>query len=215
MDEPLAARVSRYIRLLITEGRLKPGDRIRQEEVAHRVGTSRIPVREALRQLENEGLVNLIPHSGARVAVLDYQAFSEIYRMREAIEPMVIAESITNLDDEQIERLRELMNIVDEAGEGDEPVRWLQADRQFHLCSMSAAPMPEVLDRVEGFWNQTQQYRRAFFEKVKVELEIVSAEHRLLMRAIEQRDAVNAENLQRLHIRRTRMTLSPHMELFN
>lgn len=128
---------------------------------------------------------------------------------------MVIAESITKLDDQQIERLRGLLQIVEEAGESNEPVRWLQADRQFHLCSMSAAPMPEVLDRVEGFWNQTQQYRRAFFEKVKVELEIVSAEHRLLMRAIEQRDAVNAESLQRLHIRRTRMTLSPHMELFN
>lgn len=207
------AQVSRYIRDSITEGRLRPGDRIRQEAIAHRVGTSRIPVREALRQLENEGLVNLIPHSGARVAVLDYQAFWEIYRMREAIEPMVIAESVAHLDDDQIERLHELMLTVDASG--DDPVRWLQADRLFHLSSMEAAPMPEVLDRVRGFWNQTQQYRRAYFEQVHVELEIVSAEHRLLMRAIEQRDGENAENLQRLHIRRTRMTLSPHMELFN
>src|SRR5262245_28348425 len=81
--EPRAASVARSVREAILSGRLKPGARIRQEDLAQQHGTSRIPVREALRQLETDGLVTLVPHSGARVAVMDFAGFSELYRIRE------------------------------------------------------------------------------------------------------------------------------------
>src|SRR5215216_991413 len=84
--EPLAEAVARQIRAAIIDGRLEPGTRVRQEEIARRLGTSRIPVREALRQLEMEGLVTLVPHVGARVALLDFGEYTELYRMREAVE---------------------------------------------------------------------------------------------------------------------------------
>jgi DNA-binding GntR family transcriptional regulator len=211
--EPLAAVVSRNIREGILDGRLKPGQRIRQEEIARRLGTSRIPVREALRQLETEGLVSLVPHSGARVAVMDYDGFTELYRLREAVEPMAIAESASRLSDEQLAHLAELVDIVEQAA--DDPLRWLQADRQFHLESYAAAPLPRVLSMIEGFWNQTQQYRRAYLYTVHTRLAIVNAEHHLILEALERREPRDAAELQRLHIRRTRTTLSPHSELFH
>lgn len=211
--EPLASVVSRNIREAILDGRLKPGDRIRQEDIARRLGTSRIPVREALRQLENEGLVSLVPHSGARVAVMDYEGFSELYRLREVVEPMAISESASRLTDAQLEHLRELMSIVEQTP--DDPLQWLRADRQFHLESYSAAPLPKVLSMIEGFWNQTQQYRRAYLYTVQSHMEIVNAEHRLILEALQRRDPQDAANLQRLHIRRTRTTLTPHSELFH
>lgn len=211
--ERLADVVGRNIREAIVTGQLKPGDRIRQEEIAQRLGTSRIPVREALRQLETEGLVSLVPHSGARVAVMDYEGFNELYRLREVVEPMAIAESAAQLTDAQLEHLRELAAVVEQTG-GD-PIGWLQADRQFHLASYAAAPLPRVLDKIEGFWNRSQQYRRAYFSIARSNLEIVSAEHRLILNALERRDPEDAATLQRLHIRRTRMTLAPHMELFD
>ena len=211
--EPLADVVSRSVRDAILDGRLKPGERIRQEEIARRLGTSRIPVREALRQLENEGLVSLVPHSGARVAVMDYERFVELYRLREVVEPMAIAESAPRLTDDQIGRLHELARAV-EAAEG-EPLHWLHADRRFHLESYAAAPLPLVLERIEGFWNQSQQYRRAYLYRVRTNLDLVTAEHRLILDALERRDAHDAEALQRIHIRRTRMTLLPHLELFH
>jgi DNA-binding GntR family transcriptional regulator len=211
--EPLASIVGRSIREAILDGRLTPGERIRQEDIARRLGTSRIPVREALRQLETEGLVTLVPHSGARVAVMDFEGFSELYKLRESVEPMAIAESTPRLDDEQLARLRELMLVIEAAS--DDPLRWLEADRHFHLGSYAAAPLPRVLTMIEGFWNQTQQYRRAYLYAVRENIDIVNYEHRLLLEALERRDASDAADLQRLHIRRTRTTLAPHSELFH
>jgi DNA-binding GntR family transcriptional regulator len=68
---------------------------------------------------------------------------------------------------------------------------------------------------IEGFWNQSQQYRRAYFYTVQNHMEIVTAEHRLILEALERRDPEDAASLQRLHIRRTRTTLAPHSELFD
>jgi DNA-binding GntR family transcriptional regulator len=211
--EPLASVVSRSIREAILNGRLKPGDRIRQEDIGRRLGTSRIPVREALRQLETEGLVSLVPHSGARVAVMDRDGFLELYRLREVVEPMAIRESASRLSDSQLAHLRELIEITEATA--DDPLRWLEADRRFHLESYAAAPLPRVLSMIEGFWNQTQQYRRAYLQAVRPNMGIVIAEHRLILEALERRDPDDAASLQRVHIRRTRTTLEPHTELFH
>jgi DNA-binding GntR family transcriptional regulator len=211
--EPLAASVARSLREAILSGRLKPGTRIRQEDVARQHGTSRIPVREALRQLETDGLVTLVPHSGARVAVMDFAGFSELYRIRELVEPMAIAESAPRLTDRQLHGLRELMAAVDASTE--DLHHWLEYDRQFHLASYAAAPLPRLLEMVERFWNQTQQYRRAYLATVKPNLDVVDAEHRLILEALERRDADDAAALQQVHIRRTRTTLAAHPELFH
>src|SRR5262245_15516806 len=81
-------RVTNEIRTLILSGELAPGSRIRQEELAERFNTSRIPVREALRRLESEGLIILVPNSGGWVARLDLAECLETYMMRERLEPM-------------------------------------------------------------------------------------------------------------------------------
>ena len=78
---PLAVLVTKELRDAILDGRLKPGMPIRQEAIARIHGTSRIPVREALRQLEAEGLVTIRPHSSARVATLDFEAFHSEHRL--------------------------------------------------------------------------------------------------------------------------------------
>jgi DNA-binding GntR family transcriptional regulator len=210
--QPLAEAVTRQVRAAILDGRLAPGTRIRQEEIARRLGTSRIPVREALRQLEMEGLLTLVPHSGARVSVLDFDEYTELYRMREAVEPMAIAESAPRMTDPRLERLREYAARIEAAA--DDPSTWLDYDRRFHLESYAEAPLPRVLKLIERFWNQTQQYRRAYFYTIQARLDVVTLEHNLILNALERRDGADAESLQRSHIRRTRTTLAPHAELF-
>ncbi len=145
--------------------------------------------------------------------MLDYERFSELYMLREVVEPMAIAESASRLTDEQFAHLAQLVAVIEDAG--DDPMRWLEADRRFHLESYAAAPLPRVLALIEGFWNQTQQYRRAYLYRVRTSMEIVNYEHRLILEALERRDPEDAANLQRLHIRRTRTTLAPHAELFH
>src|ERR671938_2135164 len=93
---PASDLILEGVRQLILRGELRPGERIRQEALASEYGVSRISVREALRQLENEGLVSLVPHTGARVARVDLKECVELYRLREAIEPIVLAASVPN-----------------------------------------------------------------------------------------------------------------------
>ncbi len=198
--------IAEGVRDLILRGDLMPGERIRQETLASEYGVSRIPVREALRQLESEGLVNLVPHSGARVSHVDLTECVELYRIREAIEPIVLAASVPKLTEADLADLRERMLAV-EAAAGDVN-RWLDEDRQFHLLTYRAANMPHAMRMVEGFWNQTQQYRRAYVGNLPPErLEIVHLEHRLIVDAIERGDAEDAGQRQQQHIRRTRVGL--------
>jgi DNA-binding GntR family transcriptional regulator len=212
--EPVGQAVTRRLREAIIDGRLRPGARVRQEVVARHLGTSRIPVREALRSLETEGLVVLVPHSGARVAQLDFSELTELYRIREAIEPLAIAESAPRLTDAQLDELRELVEQIEQAA--DEPVRWLEHDRLFHLKSYAAAPLPRVLEMIERFWNTTQHYRRAYNSTLDPhDIEIVQLEHRVILDALERRDGTDAETRQRSHIRRTRLTLTEHREVFD
>lgn len=213
--EPLSRIVARVVREAILDGRLPSGTRVQQEPLAKRLGTSRIPVREALQELEAEGLVTIVPHSGARVAKLDIAEHTETYRMREGIEPMAIAESAPLLTDEQIEEIRRHEAAVEASAGSADPYHWLAEDRAFHLATYVAAPMPRVLRMIEGFWNTTQQYRRAYLSTLNEErVELVNCEHRLLVDALERRDGVEAASLLASHIRRTRLTLSAHPELF-
>lgn len=202
-----------YLREQILSGRFKPGDRVRQEEIALANGTSRVPVREALRMLESEGLIQLVPHSGARVSRLDYAEFSEVYRMREVIEPLLMDASVPLLSDSQIAQLEELATSIEAAS--NDVNTWLDLDRQFHLGAYVAAAMPRAFRIVRDFWNRTQQYRRQFVASLEPgALDATHLEHRLIVDAIKRRDGEDAAERLSLHIRRTRVGLADRPDLF-
>lgn len=201
----LSERVANILRDEILSGRLEPGSRIRQEDLARQFEVSRIPVREALRQLESDGLITLRANSGAWVAKLDMKEFIEIYKIRERLEPLALRESISSLTEKQISRLGELQRLMSESTAVEE---FLQMDREFHLLTYSAAGMTSLLEMIERFWNTTQHYRRMFTENAGNERRwIIDAEHRLLVDAILRRDVDEAERILLGHIRRTRLEL--------
>jgi DNA-binding GntR family transcriptional regulator len=205
--------VARRLREAIVEGRYAPGERLRQEEIASEMGISRVPVREALRQLETEGLVTLAPHAGATVARLDPHDLDEIYAIRIALEPMLIAESAARLDVDQIGHLRALVAEIEALV--DTPEHWLDLDRRFHVDSFAAAPMPQARELAEGFWNRTQHYRRAHvLGMTREDLEVVHLEHRLILDALERRNGEDAGAALRTHLRRTREALHRRSDLF-
>lgn len=211
--EPLGQAIARMVREAIHDGRLPPGMPIRQEALAKRLGASRIPVREALRQLESEGLVTLVPHSGARVARLDIVEHVEIYRIREALEPIAIAESATRLTDKQLAELNDLAVLIENSQ--SDPNLWILHDRTFHLATYAAAPLPRLLKMINEFWNSTQHYRRAHLRTFTPKtFQIIHLEHRMILEALERHDPIDAEQRQRSHIRRTRLDLTSHAELF-
>lgn len=93
-ETTLGLRVTGEIRQKILSGEFAPGLRIRQEELAAQFGTSRVPVREALKQLESEGLVVIVPNSGVWIARVDINECVEMWKIRERIEPLALGESL-------------------------------------------------------------------------------------------------------------------------
>jgi DNA-binding GntR family transcriptional regulator len=204
--ESLGVYATRAVRQAIVSGSLKPGERIYQETVAEELGLSRIPVRDALRQLESEGLVRLTPNSPARVAEFDSAEFEEVYAMRERLEPLAVERSVPNLTDEQLSEVESLLGALEDEWEDHEQV--LKLDREFHLSTMQAAPMPRLLRLVGDFWNSSQHYRRAYLQiATERDGELIRAEHFLLVQATLDRDGEQAARIARNHIRRTRLRL--------
>jgi DNA-binding GntR family transcriptional regulator len=202
----MSERIASEIRSAVLSGEMRPGMRIRQELLAAHFGASRIPVREALKQLENEGLVVMAPNRGAWIADVNSEESIEIYKIREAVEPLAIGESVPHLSDDDIEALERIVHELEHIDVFEE---YIQLDREFHLRTYAGARMPQLLAMVERFWNSTQHFRRRFLEDVYARqgLPFSDPQHLLLMDAIRKRDVEAAQVLIRLHIRRTRLLI--------
>lgn len=201
-------RVAKAIRELILSGEFAPGSRIGQEDLAARFGVSRIPVRGALAQLENDGLVVLKPSSGAWVAKVDLDECLELYMIRERLEPLALSMSVPNMSPQTIDGLERLVVAMADTPDSE---TFLGLDRRFHLASYRDAQMSQLYGMIERFWNSTQHYRRAFIDLLGPERNwIIHAEHRLMIDAMRQGDADGAAHLLYEHIRRTRRELSAH-----
>jgi DNA-binding GntR family transcriptional regulator len=206
-------RIAERLRDDILTGVLQPGERIRQEDIAAQAGSSRLPVREALRILHSQGLVQLKANSGAWVATLDLVECQAVYKMRERLEPLALAESIPHIDSDTLERIDDLQTQIESTADQDS---FLAMDREMHLLCYAGNPNAELGRIVERFWNTTQAYRRAFVRMSGPErMWVVNAEHRLLIDAIRRRDVDDGERFLVAHIRRTRESLAHHPELFD
>lgn len=210
--DAVSRRVADHLRKAILRGEIGPGEHIRQEHVAARLGASRLPVREALRILEAEGLIEQRAHKGARVLRLDAHEVQVIYEMRQRIEPLALAESLPHLTDDDLLRLGRIQDRIEA---NTDIAEFLTLDREFHLLTYTGCQVEWLSTMVVRLWNATQHYRREFMRlSGSGRRWVVNAEHRLLLDAIERRDAVDAEMHLGGHIRRTRIELAHHPEVF-
>lgn len=220
MQETVRAKVaSRHIADVIREeildGTFGPGTHIRQEELADRFGTSRLPVREALRILETDGLVITQANRGARIPHLTLAECDELYRARGVLEPMLLTDSVPAITAETIAAMNALQDRMDAGSATIE--EYLDLDRRFHMLSYAGAELPYIRSTVEQLLNRTQHYRRAHATMVRentFRLQQLHSDHHAILLAIERRDAVEASQLMQLHTRRARLELGNHPELF-
>jgi DNA-binding GntR family transcriptional regulator len=226
-DNVASHRIAESLRTAILDGSYRPGERIRQEDVAARSGASRIPVREALRMLAAEGLVTLVANSGAWVTRLTMAECAELYLIRERLEPLLLRGSMPRLGDAEIGRLAGLTEAMEAAGTDVDA--FLRADREFHLSSYAGAAPGETWQIIHRMWNTTQHYRREFTQRAARGgadngasegagaaggLGVTHLEHRLLLDCVRRQDADDAERVLVTHIRRTRLELEKHPEIF-
>lgn len=206
-------KIAAGVRQAILAGDYSPGQRLVQEEIAERFGGSRIPVREALRDLESEGLVTFVANAGARVAHLTLAECIEVYQMRERIEPLLLRYSAEHLTQAT---LRHLESLASEMEEVSDPDRFVDLDRDFHMTMYEGADTSVLGDLVRALWNKTQPYRRAYTRSVDAsQRRVFHDEHRMLLRALVDGDLDLAENLLAVHVRRTRQHLERHPDVFS
>lgn len=134
--------VTEALRDAILRGELKPGHRLAQVELSEELGVSRIPLRDALRRLEAEGLVEIDGRRGARVSSLSPGDVEEIYSMRKLLESECARRAIEGLNDEQAERLIELSDEMDRTA--DDPVKGAASRKNFYAELYALAGRPRM-----------------------------------------------------------------------
>lgn len=205
------ARIAAELRDAILAGEYAPGARVRQEDLADRHGASRVPVREALRMLEAEGLVTLVANTGAWVSRVSLAECEEMYQIRERIEPLLLRYNIPLIDDGRIDELDALARDMETAGVDE----FIQLDRRFHLGCYEFAETTVLQETVLRLWNRTHSYRRAYMRIAEHDPDrSIHHEHHLLVSAIRRRDLDEAERVLAGHIRRTRLELARHPDVF-
>ena len=211
-DGNASMRIADALREAIVRGEYPPGSRIRQEEIAERFGASRVPVREALKMLEADGIVTLRANAGAWVSRLSLAECEEVYQTRERVEPLLLRYSAPQLTPADLDRLEGLAERMAATSDVEE---FLRLDREFHWGTYAGAETLVLGDLVRRLWSTTQPYRRAYTLMIDAHSQrIVHDEHHMLVTALRDGDIDTAERVIEGHIRRTRRLLAQHPEVF-
>jgi DNA-binding GntR family transcriptional regulator len=186
------------LRERIFAGVYPAGAALRQDALAADLGVSRIPVREALVQLEAEGLVRIAPHKGASVVALDPDEVLELYALRALVEPELMALSTPLLREEDFAALDGLLDAFD-ARAGD-PLAWGELNTALHLALYARAPRPRTLALASGWLRECDRTTRLQLGLGAAGLERARREHRALVDLARAGDAAGAARLTRDHI---------------
>ncbi|MGF0313408.1 GntR family transcriptional regulator [Rhodococcus sp. IEGM1428] len=156
-----ASRVVDEIQRMIISGELLPGQQVRQELMAERLGVSRLPIREGLRQLTAEGLVRHVHNVGYTVARLEQSEFDQIYLMRSALEHEVLA-TLPKLDKKALAEVRTLADEVISASERVDILAMRISNQAFHFAMFDRSPMNLVVQELRRLWTLAMPYHAAY-----------------------------------------------------
>jgi DNA-binding GntR family transcriptional regulator len=195
----LSAAIADQLRRDILAGRHAAGVQLRQDVLAHEFAVSRIPVREALFQLEAEGLVQIAPHKGAVVSGLSHEEIEDVFALRILLEPRLLLASSPLLSTAQLDAAAAFEAAFAEAVRRQEADKWGGLNAAFHLKLYEAAGLPRSLSIVEGLLKTSERYTSVQLLRSDAGGR-VEAEHVELLRLVHLRDAEAACALLIRHI---------------
>ena len=196
--------VTVLLRRALLAGEIKPGERIKVAELEKTFGVSHIPIREAVRRLETEGLIVALPQRAAVAAGVDLDDLRGLYDLRRIIECEVIHRSVDSITPEQVGVVRAALEALEAVAEDHESPRFWELHHDFHwalLESGATAWIERVLDQI---WLASQRYVRLF---VSDTVDEAMSDHRELLACCEQRDGKRAEEILRRHLDRTELAV--------
>lgn len=187
------------LRDAILSGVLAGGEPLRQEEIAESFGVSRSPVREALRQLEGEGMVSFIPHRGAVVSELSHHEVQEITEIRVILETAAMRQALPLLEEDDLERAEEVLRRIDR--ERDLISFWSELNWRFHATLLAPAERPRLLALIKAQHDAFERYIRMHL--ALSDYEKPQKEHYELLDLCRQKDTEAVLELLTRHIQDT------------
>lgn len=185
------------LRAEILTGELAPGTTLRQEDLAQRLEVSRMPVREALKRLEAEGLVETLPTRRVRVAPLRHEEVEDVWDLRAALEPLAIRLAVPRLTRSD---LREAGHALEAADDEGDPATFGARNARFHLCLMEPCRRPRLLAAIRSLLGVGDRYLRAALPD-ETHNARVRDEHRELLAAARAGDPARAAEVAERHVR--------------
>jgi DNA-binding GntR family transcriptional regulator len=192
------ASITEQLRRAVLEGVYPPGHRMKQEELADRFGVSRIPLRDALRTLEGEGLLRSEPGRGTYVTVLDLDEIDDIYDLRRLVEPSFaehVVDRVSRRDVARFEQMAETMDRVDLTGAAG----WSRTNLAFHLDMYRLSRLTVRYEVISQMYHRLEPYSRFYVHGTSA-YERVQREHRAMVQALIDGDAAELARQIVLHI---------------
>jgi DNA-binding GntR family transcriptional regulator len=208
VEEPRFETKSEWVyarlREMIIGGELPSGERLRLAQLAERFRTSEMPVREALRMLQQDALVVMESHRGATVATVTWERVYEAVLVRMHLEVLAAQEAAPFHDSGSIGELRALLQKMDRMVERNRATEFSEANRRFHTLAYARGPYPMLNEEIQQLWDTVWQTRsRSLFRLRSGRMRPAQREHRALVDALEAGDGDAAGAEARTHMNHT------------
>ncbi|MGN0204397.1 MAG: GntR family transcriptional regulator [Coprococcus sp.] len=196
---PLRDVVFNTLRRAILKGELEPGERLMEIALANKLGVSRTPIREAIRKLELEGLVIMIPRKGAEVARITEKDLRDVLEVRTSLEKLAIELACDRITDEEIADLEENCQAFADSLGSDELTTMAEKDVAFHDVIFRATKNARLIQILNNLREQMYRYRLEYLKDIEARPRLVE-EHKKILDAVIRRDKENAVKLIEEHI---------------
>ncbi len=196
---PLRDVVFNTLRQAILRGELQPGERLLEIHLANKLGVSRTPIREAMRKLELEGLVLMIPRKGAVVAEITEKSLRDVLEVRKALEELAVRLACEKIQDEEIEELKAAAKEFENALKSGDVTVFAEADVKFHDIIYRTTDNQRLIQLLYNLREQMYRYRVEYLKR-KDSHEVLLAEHQRIIETIEKRDEKSAVEAVCTHI---------------
>lgn len=191
--QTLRERIADTLRDAIIHGRVKPGEKISEPDLAAKFGISRTPIREALRQLETEGFLEVSPRKGARIASITEKDVSDFYELKSVLEGYAARLATTRLSDKEIDKMESINEQMEKLSVEKDWKQVFRLHNEFHDIFLRACGNDQLYQTVTLLVKKFQRFRILLAMDGKTEGSVV--QHRAIVAAFRKRDAVLTEKL--------------------
>ena len=204
---PLRDVVFYTLRQAILKGEMEPGERLMEIRLAKKLGVSRTPIREAIRKLELEGLVIMIPRRGAEVAGITEKALRDVLEVRRSLEELAIELAVARMKEDDIKALEAARIEFREALTTNDMIRIAQADEKFHDVIYAGTYNDKLVQLLNNLRDQIYRYRLEYIKDVG-KRQLILIEHENILNAVKTRNLELGRRAMREHIDNQEITIS-------